>query len=745
MALTPYISGDASTPKAPGRDKSFSSIDPGPYVGIVKNNRDSARMGRLKVLIPSIHGDLSVKEDQLITCEYLSPFYGSKTTKYIDKSDPNNYKSSQHSYGMWFVPPDIDTKVLVIFAEGQVEQAYWIGCIQDAFINHMVPGIAASTNTNITATGSESGEQSKQSLYGTDTLPSGEINKLSQSRVDSKFTKSTISQPIHPQAELLRQQGLIQDTVRGTTSSSARRESPSQVYGISTPGRKDPSSPQRPVGAEDSKIKDIVDRLTGHTFVMDDGDENGDNQLIRLRSASGHQILLNDSAGVVYISNGSGNAWMEFSANGAIDIYAGGSVSMRSAGDMNFHSDGNINMFAKNQIKMSAVSKMVLDALLIQQHADYDIQLQATVGSITAKAPAGNIISYAGQQQIHMASGQHHLTGSQVHFNSIGTNSNIVSTIQRTSVLDASGTGTKRELIPDVITAEKYKSGPLEITQNANVSMSGMRVPTHEPYPYHFDQVVSFVGLAPSLNDNIPGTPEFIAARNRKSDNDTIRFGQFQADLQYELEKQGLGKVQTAVNKAMGTAKDTVGSISAIQKAADKFTKDYGLIYGLPQNTLKSITPITSGVNEIVNQTISSIVGTNKTGTLLKDAILVNQSGVLYTAGNFNSPLGNTVGTVKGVLETINKNSPILSQAGVYSTIGRAYIGLAEVGYEVIKDPKGAAINYATSVVKDSFKNMQGGQVTANTAISTVLNNIGAGIKTAVASVTTAIGNIFKW
>ena len=31
-------------------------------------------------------------------------------------------------------------------------------------------------------------------------------------------------------------QGLIKDTVRGTTTAGARRESPSQVYGILTPG-----------------------------------------------------------------------------------------------------------------------------------------------------------------------------------------------------------------------------------------------------------------------------------------------------------------------------------------------------------------------------------------------------------------------------------------------------------------------------------------------------------------------------
>jgi hypothetical protein len=730
---------DSSVSKPTIEFAKYVQKNPGPYVGHVINNRDPSRMGRLAVNIPSISGQELGSQSQEIVCRYMSPFWGTKTPRYLSEDNANDYTGSQHSYGMWMVPPDIGTKVMVIFVEGDANQAYWMGCIPEPFVNHMTPGIGSSTNTGVTSSGGDF-DQNKQQLYGTDNVPAGEVNRQILSK-----SSGSIKQPIHPFAETLRQEGLIKDTVRGTTSSSARRESPSQVYGISTPGRKNPASKSLPLGGKDSSFKDIVDRLVGQTFVLDDGDENGNNQLIRLRSASGHQLLLNDSAGVVYIANGSGNAWMEFSSNGAIDIYAGGSVSMRSAGDFNFHSDGNINMFAKNQIKMSAVSKLVLDALLIQQHADYDIQLQATGGSITAKAPAGHIISYAGQQQIHMASGQHHLTGSQVHFNSIGTNPNIVSTIERTSVLDASGTGTKRELIPDVITTDKYRSGPLEITQDANVSMSGMRVTTHEPYPYHFDQVVSFVGGAPSLNDKIPGTPEFIAARNRVSENDTIRFGQFQADLQYELEKQGLGKVQTAVNKAIGTAKDTIGSVSAIQKAADAFTKDYGLIYGLPQNTLKSITPITSGVNEIVNQTISSITGTGKTGTLLKDTVLVNQSGVLYTAGNFNSPLGNTVGTVKGVLSTISANSPILSQAGVYSSIGQIGIGVAEAGYQIVKDPKGAAINYATSIVQDSFKNTIGGQVTANTAISTVLNNIGAGIKTAVASVTTAIGNIFKW
>ena len=117
--------------------------------------------------------------------------------------------------------------------------------------------------------------------------------------------------PIHPFAETLLKQGLSADDMRGNTSSSARRESPSQVFGISTPGRKDIGTTKQPVGAKDSGATDHVVRKTGHTFVMDDGAEDGTNQLTRLRTASGHQLLMHDTEGVVYIANGSGNAYIE--------------------------------------------------------------------------------------------------------------------------------------------------------------------------------------------------------------------------------------------------------------------------------------------------------------------------------------------------------------------------------------------------------------------------------------------------
>jgi len=647
--LKTYISGDVATPGSPKEDTGLVRIDPGPYVGIVKSNQDPTYMGRLAVNIPSLTKTYQPSTGQLTTCEYLSPYYGSKTTRYVEGKDPYDYKGSQHSYGMWMVPPDIDSKVLVIFVEGRPDQPFWIGCIQDPLVNHMIPGIAATNKTGMPSTSGDS--DSKQSMYGTDILPAGEINRNTLESIGDRSADPVLKRPIHPFAETLRQEGLVQDTVRGTTTSSARRETPSNVFGISTPGRRDSSSAEKIVGVRDSQNKEILDRLTGHTFVMDDGDNNGDNQLIRLRSASGHQLLFHDTKGVVYLANGSGNVWMEFSANGSIDIYAGGGVNIRSRGDMNFHSDTNINMFARKQIKLSSVGKLVIDGGAVQTYADYDIQSQARYGSITTKAPEGSIVSYAKETQIHMATGQTHITGSQVHFNSIPTSPNIVATYERTTVQEPSGTGTKREAIPDVNPANKYTYGPLKVDQNANISMSGMRVPTHEPYPFHFDKVVTFVGTDPSRLSDTPGTPEFIAQRNRNSDNPVVRIGQFQADLQYRLQKDGVGQVPTAVNKIAGATNQSTGDIQKIQQAANEFATNYSKTFNLKDSGPFNISPMAEGVSSTIQQTVNSLTGANV--NLLSNQVFVNQGGILYSAGNLNQGISSAVNTVSGSLGTV--------------------------------------------------------------------------------------------
>ena len=149
-----------------------------------------------------------------------------------------------------------------------------------------------------------------------------------------------------------KKQGLIKDPIRGTTSSSATRESPSAVFGMSTPGRVKGDSRTHeipPIGSVQ------VDRHHGHSFVMDDGDALGNNQLTRLKTSSGHQILMHDTEGTIYISHASGNAYIEMDKEGKVDIYSGvGGLNFRTEGDMNIHCDGNFNVHAKNMIRLAS-------------------------------------------------------------------------------------------------------------------------------------------------------------------------------------------------------------------------------------------------------------------------------------------------------------------------------------------------------------------------------------------------------
>ena len=51
-------------------------VDPGPYVGVVKNNIDPTRSGRLQVFIPDFGGDENDIQSWR-TVSYASPYFGS--------------------------------------------------------------------------------------------------------------------------------------------------------------------------------------------------------------------------------------------------------------------------------------------------------------------------------------------------------------------------------------------------------------------------------------------------------------------------------------------------------------------------------------------------------------------------------------------------------------------------------------------------------------------------------------------
>jgi len=405
-------------------NEKYIDNDPGPYIATVKVTNDPLKMGRLGVNIPALSQTTNPTSSQIIWCQYLSPFYGAKSINAVSEIDPYLYKETQHSYGMWAVPPDVDTDVLVIFAKGEQSNAsaFWIGCVLKPLVNQQVPGHGASVNTSKAAEAQEASETSKLADYGTEFLPAGEKNQRLYAPGEILQNIDKWKYPVNDVlADQLKKQGLVQDTVRGTTSSSARRESPSRVFGINTPGRIRPDSRELNIGLDNTKVQ--TDRDPGHSFVMDDGAADGTNQLTRLRTASGHQLLMNDSEGVVYLANGSGKAFIEMDTDGTVSVYSDGGINMRSGRDFNLHSDMNINFHAKGAINFTSETNVALNAEgYVFAMGEKGILNSSQKGSVRNYARDG-ISSFTDGTQLHGAGGRIDLAGSQVHFNSVGASS----------------------------------------------------------------------------------------------------------------------------------------------------------------------------------------------------------------------------------------------------------------------------------------------------------------------------------
>lgn len=403
-------------------DRGGGVLIPHPVIGIVKDNIDPTHSGRIKVYVGTFPSNDPNNSKTWLTVKYLSPFFGSIAPGYDvyegkDKTGYGSFKGNPHSYGFWGTAPDIGSEVLCIFVNGNPQDGYYLGCIPIPGLNHMVPAIAATKYVV-----PNSGEAT--SFGGADRLPVTEVNYANPS-IRNNGNWYPIPKPIHSyQANILFKQGLIRDNLRGVISSSAQRETPSKVFGISTPGGPiyeggyTNATIGKSLSKENTAKLQVVGRTGGHSLVMDDGTLEGQDQLTRLRTSGGHMIMMNDTGQVMTIIHSNGLSFIEFGKEGTIDMYSANSVNIRTQGDLNFHADRDINMHAKRNINMFA------NNIAVESDQNYTLRtgkdyLQYTIGKFTLKVDqqmslfslgnssfASDAITYINGKKIHLNTGR---------------------------------------------------------------------------------------------------------------------------------------------------------------------------------------------------------------------------------------------------------------------------------------------------------------------------------------------------
>jgi len=468
----------------------------GPYLAEIANNLDPTRMGLLEVVLRKSQAIPDDLQSLTHPVRYLSPFYGVTSIKF-EGNNSSDFNDVQKSYGMWMVPPDIGTTVLVIFIEGDPNQGYWIGCVSDEFQNNMVPGIAASLASNMT--------QEQIRKYGTTNVPVAEIHRGSQT-LNVLKDPSRIPKAVHPFADRLLAQGLLLDTARGITSSSSRREIPSMVFGISTPGPVDPDGKKGKLGYTGNR-QFPVSRLGGTTFVMDDGDQDGENELVRIRTRTGHQILLHNSQDLIYIANSRGTAWIEMTSDGKIDIYAKDSVSIRTEADFNFRADRDINLEALRNLNVSVGNSVNVNVetdftLIVNKEGKLSFNNLGIIAKTDLKLKAESDMHVRVNDSFyHTTTNSNNIIAGKNNNFSANANTNIVSVgshLETANQIHMNGPtaaqATAATTPEDPIKLKIYKlpnrdktvgwsNGKFYVTDDLLSIMQ--RAPTHEPWPQH--------------------------------------------------------------------------------------------------------------------------------------------------------------------------------------------------------------------------------------------------------------------
>lgn len=311
-------------------------------VGVVVDTDDPLQQGRVRIFCPVLNDDPK-SINVLPWAAYVSPFSGA-----IDNSSffrgagktPGTTEGAVH-YGFW-ATPELGASVLVGCIDGDFRRRFYLGCFSSPQeIHTMMHGRWQWDNGRLIGPLSSSGSEINPWAEN--------IKRAFSDRSDSAEFKSRIAdyqlsavfqQPSRKKAnyvdqtrqemsdneldewvkELVGRNGYDWTGFRNIGAMLA-----SKVYGLTTPGF--------------------------HALSLDDRPYNC---RIRIRSATGHQILMDDTNERIYVMTAEGNSWIEMDNNGNVDLFCDRRFSVHANKDINFTSEETIRMNAKNGIYLTA-------------------------------------------------------------------------------------------------------------------------------------------------------------------------------------------------------------------------------------------------------------------------------------------------------------------------------------------------------------------------------------------------------
>lgn len=436
------------------------------YMAEVMDTRSPSRSGEILVWILNAAKERSNPTNWILAKPSVQTFGLTVNDSMINT---DFFDTQVTSYGNWNPIPYVGSYVFIFYPNIQGGNAtpYYFGAPMQQN-NLMLPGIAYDMTS-----------KSHQKDY----TPTCERN--------FKAEEPTAPKPYTPLQYGLINQGLDKDRLRGISTASSYRDTPSHCYGFLSPlgnqmviddgwslGDTNVSWKNDPrQNDDDNGTKD--DYGTYHSkkyWVSSLKEEDKENKLnrfhggFRFRTRNGTQLLILD-AGNIYMINKDGTAWVELSEDGYIDCYSNKGISCASDGDINLYGR-NVNIEASNMINMKAGRGYSL-----QTEGNINLQCGDVVVSnnISVESIQSNFC-YAGNFQSPNAEISGIFAGTLQGTAYYATSSGVVPIDQPLPAVDAH---TVNNVVSTGLASVKQKVGESEYEGLVS------RKPTHEPWAEH--------------------------------------------------------------------------------------------------------------------------------------------------------------------------------------------------------------------------------------------------------------------
>jgi hypothetical protein len=261
------------------------------------------------------------------------------------------------AYGMWAIPK-VGSQVAVVCIDGNPMTRMYFGCVFDQFTPHTMPHgrFMYDDHPELEKAGSDpapygpytSAEKFIQPLatnlkqaFGNVGEPNHEfrsraadytVSRLDISQLNQTYSKVQDDKDIHHEDWTSTQGYQVSRTDPNAPSSFTDRNYDSMVYSFTSPGF--------------------------HSLSMDDRQENC---RIRLRTTSGHQIIMDDTNERIYIATAKGNNWIELDQDGNIDIFTANKLNIHAAKEINMTSDETIRLYGKKGVHIKSDDELRVD------------------------------------------------------------------------------------------------------------------------------------------------------------------------------------------------------------------------------------------------------------------------------------------------------------------------------------------------------------------------------------------------